>query len=49
MLALGRVGEGMDYLGPNKGDRISMGGQEQDLICKEYMKSFLGMKLYYEL
>ena len=34
---LGPVGEGLDHLGPNKGDLISMGGQEQDLICKEYM------------
>ena len=36
-LLLGQVGEELVDLGPNKGDLISMGGQEQDLICKEYM------------
>ena len=34
---LGPVGEELVDLGPNKGDLISMAGQEQDLICKEYM------------
>ena len=32
---LGLVGEGQDVLGPSKGDRFSMAGQEQDPICKE--------------
>ena len=46
LLPLGRGGEEVDNLSPSKGDHISMGGQEQDLICNEVKKYLSRMKLH---